>query len=301
MDQFFRQYYILKSMGDRQKRVVIKAETLDAVVKLKLSFDKREHNKDKLTLVGIDNNNNVRVKKRLTSDDIIKVKLHEFVRINHFFMINENDKDIILSYIENENKDQALRAFETYRFNALSIKTKMAAKPKTINHKQETNTPKRQTKQENKPKQENETNETRQSNDMAGMLKNFQQATSMFSAMNKMNIDNKPKQPIKGMDEKEKKNPTFNPFKTAFPNSEWIKTQYQSRSGFWHYISGKIYQNNELKFKAIGVPGEYAMTPPSWLEGFNKYYVSESAIAKGYWVMFLDPETGTVVDIDKKN
>jgi hypothetical protein len=90
----------------------------------------------------------------------------------------------------------------------------------------------------------------------------------------------------------------LNPFPNTFPNSEWVKISYPGPAGWWHYISGKIYKGSAVSAKVLGVPGEYNMSPPVWLEGFGTYLRSSNGDAKGYWLMFQDAETGEVLDMD---
>lgn len=88
----------------------------------------------------------------------------------------------------------------------------------------------------------------------------------------------------------------INPFPSVFPTSAWVKISYPGPTGWWHYISGTIYKNNEVAAKVLGVPGEYGMAPPIWLEGFGTYMRCVGDDAKGYWLMFQDAETGEVLD-----
>lgn len=89
----------------------------------------------------------------------------------------------------------------------------------------------------------------------------------------------------------------INPFPSVFPNSEWVKISYPGPTGWWHYISGKIYKGGVLAAKVLGVPGEYGMAPPIWLEGFGTYLRCFTGDARGYWLMFQDAETGEVLDM----
>jgi hypothetical protein len=89
----------------------------------------------------------------------------------------------------------------------------------------------------------------------------------------------------------------INPFPSAYPNSEWVKISYPGPTGWWHYISGKIRSGDTVIVKVLGVPGEYGMAPPIWLEGFGTYMRSASLDAAGYWLMFQDAETGEVLDM----
>jgi hypothetical protein len=90
---------------------------------------------------------------------------------------------------------------------------------------------------------------------------------------------------------------SIDPFPSIFPNSEWIKISYPGPTGWWHYISGSIYKGGALVAKALGVPGEYGMAPPVWLEGFGTYLRCFTGEARGYWLMFQDAETGEVLDM----
>jgi hypothetical protein len=89
----------------------------------------------------------------------------------------------------------------------------------------------------------------------------------------------------------------INPFPSAFPNSEWVKISYPGPTGWWHYISGKIRSGDTVVAKVLGVPGEYGMAPPIWLEGFGTYMRCVTPDAGGYWLMFQDAETGEVLDM----
>jgi len=86
------------------------------------------------------------------------------------------------------------------------------------------------------------------------------------------------------------------PFPSVFPGSAWVKVSYPGPTGWWHYISGTICSNGNVTAKVLGVPGEYGMAPPIWLEGFGTYLRCSSGDASGYWLMFQDAETGEVLD-----
>ncbi len=89
----------------------------------------------------------------------------------------------------------------------------------------------------------------------------------------------------------------INPFPSMFPGSEWTKISCPGPAGWWHYISGRLYRGGKVTTKIIGVPGEYGMTPPIWLEGFGTYLRCVTGDARGYWLMFQDAETGEVRDM----
>lgn len=78
------------------------------------------------------------------------------------------------------------------------------------------------------------------------------------------------------------------PFARQYPDYEWEKTEFPGLKGYWHYITGRQYINGTLNKIAIGVPGDYAMNPPSWLYGFNTYAFADGGEAKGYWLLFED-------------
>jgi hypothetical protein len=88
-----------------------------------------------------------------------------------------------------------------------------------------------------------------------------------------------------------------NPFPSVFPKSDWVKISYPGPTGWWHYITGNIYSGKDAVAKAVGVPGEYGMTPPVWLEGFGTYLRCVTPDAHGYWLMFQDSQTGEVLDL----
>jgi len=89
----------------------------------------------------------------------------------------------------------------------------------------------------------------------------------------------------------------IDPFPAVFPGSKWVKISYPGPTGWWHYISGTIYKQGRTA-KVLGVPGEYGMAPPIWLEGFGTYLRSAAGDARGYWLMFQDAETGEVMGMD---
>lgn len=89
----------------------------------------------------------------------------------------------------------------------------------------------------------------------------------------------------------------INPFPSVFPQSEWVKNSYPGPTGWWHYITGRIYSGSSIVAKAVGVPGEYGMAPPVWLDGFGTYLRCVTQDAHGYWLMFQDAETGEILDL----
>lgn len=90
----------------------------------------------------------------------------------------------------------------------------------------------------------------------------------------------------------------IDPFPGMFPGSEWVKVSYPGPTGWWHYISGRA-RVNGCDTDVIGVPGDYSMAPPVWLDGFSTYVRCTSGDARGYWLMFQDLQTGRVLDINR--
>lgn len=78
----------------------------------------------------------------------------------------------------------------------------------------------------------------------------------------------------------------INPFPNAFNESSWEKLSYPGPQGTWHYIVGNI-KNEDSQQRAIGVPGNFAASPPPWLKGFDTHMVSSDG--QGYWIMFYNP------------
>lgn len=78
------------------------------------------------------------------------------------------------------------------------------------------------------------------------------------------------------------------PFSKQYRDFEWEKTEYPGLKGYWHYITGRLYVNGVLRKIAIGVPGDYALNPPSWLYGFDTYAFADGGEARGYWILFED-------------
>ena len=97
----------------------------------------------------------------------------------------------------------------------------------------------------------------------------------------------------------------IDPFPSVFPGGEWIKVSYPGPTGWWHYITGTVdctaaqgTSENGRTARVIGVPGDYGMSPPVWLEGFSTYLYSAADDARGYWLLFQDAQTGDVLNMD---
>jgi len=318
MNNYYRKYIILKSHVNRGRSAVLRTEKKNGFVKINLSYDGKEV-RDNLYLLGFNKSqkNIFKIKTNHTFD----VKSPAFEKSSYFAIILEKHNACSLEYLEKEKEMAILSAFEKYRFYTFStVSHKKANKirsdksmenkvietnkvfEKSSTHEIKENSSDISTsskimdeKNVSSDKESASTNNQNNSDTPPNLFSSFQQASKLFSTMNmaspKANQEEEAqRQSVQPKTQK------INPFMNYFPNSEWIKTQYQGRRGYWHYLSGKIYDHQTLKYKAIAVPGEYAVTPPSWLEGFNKYYISNIPTASGYWIMFLDPETGKTVD-----
>jgi hypothetical protein len=88
------------------------------------------------------------------------------------------------------------------------------------------------------------------------------------------------------------------PFPGVFPGSEWVKISYPGPTGWWHYIFGRACVDG-YDADVVGVPGDYSMAPPAWLDGFSTYVRCSSGDARGYWLMFQDAQTGRVLDTNR--
>jgi len=316
MDNYYRKYFILKSNVDRGRSAILKTEKKNGFIKIDLSYEGKEV-RDNLYLLGFDasQKNVLKVKTAQTFD----VKSSNFEKTKFLAIVLEKNNACNLAYLEKKNAKTILSAFEKYRFYTFSNVSGKRKKnqfnaSKTVETSRvfekssafEVNGQKPSNPSNNKPLNENmrsgrESESSAKSqmstDNMPNLFSSFQQASKLFSTMNTINPKASPEaKPSNQTHQDQPKTQKINPFMSYFPNSEWVKTQYQGQRGYWHYLSGKIYDGQILKYKAIAVPGEYAVTPPSWLEGFNKYYTSNIPTASGYWIMFLDPDTGKTVD-----
>ncbi|MBQ9941887.1 MAG: hypothetical protein IJP03_02640 [Christensenellaceae bacterium] len=80
------------------------------------------------------------------------------------------------------------------------------------------------------------------------------------------------------------------PFADIFPEGSWRRVEYPAAAG-WHYLEGEICKNGQLRARALALPGEYAISPPPWLKGFDSFLQAGGA-GKGYWLLLEDPATG---------
>jgi len=75
----------------------------------------------------------------------------------------------------------------------------------------------------------------------------------------------------------------IDPFPREFPESEWLRHDYPSAGGSWHYLTGIIYQNGNVRATATAVPGRYNAKPPAWLREFS-LFLQNAETHQGYWV-----------------
>ncbi len=126
---------------------------------------------------------------------------------------------------------------------------------------------------------------------------NFQEKPIISESKTDFNRGNNSSQSVCGSCPHVIRQDKINPFPSVFPQSEWVKISYPGPAGWWHYISGKILRGDKVIAKVLGVPGEYGMAPPIWLEGFGTYMRCALPDAHGYWLMFQDAQTGEVLDM----
>lgn len=76
---------------------------------------------------------------------------------------------------------------------------------------------------------------------------------------------------------------TVRPFPQKFPESEWIRHDYPSPGGGWHYLTGTIYREGTAVASATAVPGKYNIRPPAWLKEFS-LFLNCAETHQGYWI-----------------
>jgi hypothetical protein len=86
------------------------------------------------------------------------------------------------------------------------------------------------------------------------------------------------------------------PFSHVFGESVWHRVEYPYLKGHKFYLIGEIFNKGDLSATVLAVPGEYALNPPPWLQGFNLYLNSDDGI-EGYWVYMRDATTGNPTTI----
>lgn len=84
------------------------------------------------------------------------------------------------------------------------------------------------------------------------------------------------------------------------PGSRWVRIDYSDAKGKSHYIVGIIYGENEQPLHiCYGVPGDYAQTPPSELEGFCQWIPARAGSKEGYWMIYQSAQDGESCKVGK--
>lgn len=80
-----------------------------------------------------------------------------------------------------------------------------------------------------------------------------------------------------------------------FPLVENAVTATALMKKYGHYIFGLYNVNDEVKFFVYGVPGRFISEdhPQNGTTGFNTWYESKDGL--GYWLLYIDPETGRII------
>ena len=73
------------------------------------------------------------------------------------------------------------------------------------------------------------------------------------------------------------------PFPREFPESDWLRHDYPSANGGWHYLTGTIRKGGVTVATATAVPGRYGAKPPVWLREFS-HFLQSAENHQGYWV-----------------
>lgn len=86
------------------------------------------------------------------------------------------------------------------------------------------------------------------------------------------------------------------PFEDMFPDTEWVVIQPQRRDlcygAFDHYLVGLVKPDKRVKTIIYAVPGGMYWMPPAPGYGFSRFIPVDSGTGMGYWLCFLDAETG---------
>ncbi len=81
------------------------------------------------------------------------------------------------------------------------------------------------------------------------------------------------------------------------PNSKWVRVDYDNTGK--QYIFGLIYENDNLKYIAYGVPGTFGVEPPEDMKKYSQWLPCDTNNPEiGFWVMFQNSSTGETVLID---
>jgi|GEM_PF-6979262 len=86
------------------------------------------------------------------------------------------------------------------------------------------------------------------------------------------------------------------PFENMFPDTEWVVIQPQRRDPYYgafdHYLVGLTRCEKKVKTIIYAVPGGMYWMPPAPGYGFSRFIPVDPGTGMGYWLCFLDAETG---------
>ena len=86
------------------------------------------------------------------------------------------------------------------------------------------------------------------------------------------------------------------PFEDMFPDTEWVVIQPQRRDPYYgafdHYLVGLTKAEKKVKTIIYAVPGGMYWMPPAPGYGFSRFIPVDPGTGMGYWLCFLDAETG---------
>lgn len=86
------------------------------------------------------------------------------------------------------------------------------------------------------------------------------------------------------------------PFAGMFPDTEWVVIQPQNRDPYYgafdHYLVGLTRKDKKVVTIIYAVPGGMYWMPPAPGYGFSRFIPVDSCNGMGYWLCFLDAETG---------
>lgn len=90
--------------------------------------------------------------------------------------------------------------------------------------------------------------------------------------------------------------PLPDPFGGYIKNAVWKRISYPYFANGSHYLSGEILCEGRTAVRLLAIPGEYAVSPPAWLAGFDCFWQSPHS-CQGYWLFACDSATGQPVSI----
>ena len=86
--------------------------------------------------------------------------------------------------------------------------------------------------------------------------------------------------------------PRENALEGIFPDSEWVKINYEETD---YYVIGKIKERDRTVMIGYGVPGKKDVPPPKIADGIFSWLSVEMEEYDGYWLLFQDANTGQLV------